>query len=94
MSLHKACIGSAVVFRDVAGPSLRPGGLKHITVLNQPTLLVPMPSCPIMATPQVDNEEAIRFYERHGFSRGDTVAGYYKKLAQPDAVIVRRKLVA
>ncbi|GFR41883.1 hypothetical protein Agub_g2392 [Astrephomene gubernaculifera] len=41
---------------------------------------------------QVDNEEAIRFYQRHGFQAGETVKDYYKKLSTPDALILSKKL--
>lgn len=43
---------------------------------------------------QANNEEAIRFYERHGFARGATVADYYKKLNPSDAVIMSRRIGA
>ncbi|GIL57726.1 hypothetical protein Vafri_12880 [Volvox africanus] len=43
---------------------------------------------------QVDNDEAIRFYERHGFQRGETVKDYYKKLSQSDAAILTKKLTS
>ncbi|KAG2483692.1 hypothetical protein HYH03_017492 [Edaphochlamys debaryana] len=43
---------------------------------------------------QVDNEEAIRFYQRHGFTAGETVKDYYKKLTPPDALILSKKLAA
>lgn len=38
---------------------------------------------------QVSNEGAIRFYQRHGFEVVETVAGYYKRLDPPDAVLLR-----
>ncbi|GLC37513.1 hypothetical protein PLESTB_001755600 [Pleodorina starrii] len=41
---------------------------------------------------QADNEEAVRFYQRHGFELGETVKDYYKKLPQPDAVLLSKKL--
>ena len=42
---------------------------------------------------QINNEEAIRFYRQFGFVLGEVVANYYKRLAPPDAVILRRTLV-
>lgn len=41
---------------------------------------------------QVNNEEAIKFYTRHGFQVGDTIAGYYKRLDPPDAVLLSKAL--
>ncbi|PNW86932.1 hypothetical protein CHLRE_02g101850v5 [Chlamydomonas reinhardtii] len=43
---------------------------------------------------QVDNEDAIRFYQRHGFEKGEVVKDYYKKLSPPDAVVMSKKLAA
>ena len=42
---------------------------------------------------QTNNEEAIRFYKQFDFILGEVVANYYKRLAPPDAVILRRTLV-
>ncbi len=47
-----------------------------------------------MLSPQANNEEAIRFYERHGFARGATVPDYYKKLNPSDAVLMTRRIGA
>lgn len=41
---------------------------------------------------QVNNEEAIRFYGRYGFEVAETIAGYYKRLDPPDAVLLRKRL--
>lgn len=49
---------------------------------------------PLLPPRQANNEEAIRFYERHGFARGATVADYYKKLNPSDAVIMSRRIGA
>ena len=42
---------------------------------------------------QTNNEEAICFYKQFDFVLGEVVANYYKRLAPPDAVILRRTLV-
>ena len=42
---------------------------------------------------QTNNQEAIRFYKQFDFVLGEVVANYYKRLAPPDAVILRRTLV-
>ncbi|PRW56198.1 N-alpha-acetyltransferase 50 [Chlorella sorokiniana] len=41
---------------------------------------------------QVNNESAIKFYSRFGFEIAETIAGYYKRLDPPDAVLLRRRL--
>lgn len=41
---------------------------------------------------QTSNDEAIAFYTRLGFERGDVVRGYYRRLDPPDAVVLRRRL--
>lgn len=41
---------------------------------------------------QTSNEEAIRFYSRFGFEVAETIAGYYKRLDPPDAVLLRKRL--
>jgi ribosomal protein S18 acetylase RimI-like enzyme len=43
---------------------------------------------------QTNNEEAIRFYQRFGFELGETIAGYYKRLDPPDAVLLTKDLRA
>ena len=47
-----------------------------------------MPPAPL----QTSNDEAIRFYQRFGFSVGDTISGYYKRLDPPHAVLLKKKL--
>jgi ribosomal protein S18 acetylase RimI-like enzyme len=43
---------------------------------------------------QVSNEDAVRFYSRHGFEVGETVPGYYgRRMDPPDALVLRRRLV-
>lgn len=42
---------------------------------------------------QINNEEAIRFYKQFDFVLGEVVANYYKRLAPPDAVVLRHTLV-
>ena len=41
--------------------------------------------------PQVNNEEAIRFYKKFGFEVTETLSGYYRRLNPPDAVILARR---
>ncbi|KAG9005983.1 hypothetical protein FRB94_002147 [Tulasnella sp. JGI-2019a] len=43
---------------------------------------------------QTSNDEARRFYERHGFSEVGRVDGYYKKLEPHDAWILEKKVTA
>jgi ribosomal protein S18 acetylase RimI-like enzyme len=38
------------------------------------------------------NVDAIRFYERLGFSKTETVKNYYRRIESPDAVVMRLKL--
>ena len=40
----------------------------------------------------VANTDAIAFYERLGFVRGETVRGYYRRLTPPDAALLERRL--
>jgi ribosomal protein S18 acetylase RimI-like enzyme len=35
------------------------------------------------------NDGAKRFYSRFGFAVGETVAGYYRRIDPPDAVVLR-----
>jgi ribosomal-protein-alanine N-acetyltransferase len=39
-----------------------------------------------------DNAAAQAFYERIGFTRGETLVGYYKSLSDDNAVVVRKEL--
>jgi ribosomal protein S18 acetylase RimI-like enzyme len=41
---------------------------------------------------QVNNVQAIRFYNRHAFSTVKVVKGYYARLEASDAVLLRRPL--
>eukprot|EP00197_Chlamydomonas_leiostraca_P005543 CAMPEP_0202868476 /NCGR_PEP_ID=MMETSP1391-20130828/10900_1 /ASSEMBLY_ACC=CAM_ASM_000867 /TAXON_ID=1034604 /ORGANISM="Chlamydomonas leiostraca, Strain SAG 11-49" /LENGTH=158 /DNA_ID=CAMNT_0049548651 /DNA_START=63 /DNA_END=535 /DNA_ORIENTATION=+ len=41
---------------------------------------------------QADNEEARKFYERHGFAVVETVKDYYKRLECTDALLLAKKL--
>jgi ribosomal protein S18 acetylase RimI-like enzyme len=43
---------------------------------------------------QSNNEEAMRFYERFGFTRGELVPAYYKHITPPDAYVLRKVLRA
>ncbi|EFJ48332.1 hypothetical protein VOLCADRAFT_60499 [Volvox carteri f. nagariensis] len=43
---------------------------------------------------QVGNDDAICFYQRHGFQVEETVKDYYKKLSPPDAVLLSKKLLS
>lgn len=38
------------------------------------------------------NDEALAFYARHGFHRGEVLTGYYKRLRPPDALVLTRQL--
>jgi N-alpha-acetyltransferase 50 len=40
----------------------------------------------------VANEEAVRFYERHGFRQAEVVENYYRRLDPPHAVLLRLEL--
>eukprot|EP00164_Ancoracysta_twista_P006989 GFYU01009841.1.p1 GENE.GFYU01009841.1~~GFYU01009841.1.p1 ORF type:complete len:196 (+),score=58.23 GFYU01009841.1:64-651(+) len=41
---------------------------------------------------QVNNKDAVKFYEKYGFSVGETVANYYKRISPSDAVVLRKTL--
>lgn len=41
---------------------------------------------------QTSNDEAIAFYLRLGFERGEVLRGYYRRLDPPDAVVLRRRV--
>ncbi|GAX74810.1 hypothetical protein CEUSTIGMA_g2257.t1 [Chlamydomonas eustigma] len=41
---------------------------------------------------QVQNDEILSFYKKFGFEVRETVAGYYKKIDPPDAVLLAKKL--
>jgi N-alpha-acetyltransferase 50 len=41
---------------------------------------------------QSNNEDAIRFYEKHGFVKTELVQDYYKRLQPRDAWILKRNL--
>jgi hypothetical protein len=63
--------------------STRPGALLTVLTARPPT-------CP---PHQVNNEDAIRFYQKHGFAVQETVPGYYgRKVDSPDAVILSQSL--
>ncbi len=36
----------------------------------------------------VENQDGIKFYEKHGFSVIETLPGYYKNLSPPDGVVL------
>lgn len=40
---------------------------------------------------QVNNQEAMDFYQRFGFSVGEVVKDYYKRIEPADAVLVSHK---
>jgi ribosomal protein S18 acetylase RimI-like enzyme len=41
---------------------------------------------------QVNNQEAIDFYQKFGFAVGEVMKDYYKKIEPPDAVVLSKKL--
>jgi ribosomal protein S18 acetylase RimI-like enzyme len=41
---------------------------------------------------QIDNEDAIKFYQRLGFEKGEMVENYYKRIDPPHCYILRKKL--
>ena len=41
---------------------------------------------------QVGNDDAIEFYQKFGFVKGDIVKDYYKKIEPADAVLLSKKL--
>ncbi len=41
---------------------------------------------------QVGNEDVLRFYKRAGFEVKETVAGFYKRLTPPDALLLTKAL--
>lgn len=46
----------------------------------------------IMLHVQTSNDDAMRFYEKFGFEKGELVEGYYKRLDPPDCYVLRKKL--
>ncbi|CAN0485030.1 unnamed protein product, partial [Phaeothamnion confervicola] len=38
---------------------------------------------------QTSNGEALRFYERFGFERGELILNYYKRIEPPDCYLLR-----
>ena len=42
--------------------------------------------------PQVNNDDAKAFYQKFGFSVGEVMKDYYKKIEPPDAVVLSKKL--
>ena len=40
---------------------------------------------------QVNNDEVVLFYQRHGFDKGDVVKDYYKRIEPADAVVLTRR---
>ena len=39
---------------------------------------------------QVNNEDAVRFYQKHGFEVVDKIVGYYKRLDPPDCFLLKK----
>jgi Acetyltransferases len=46
----------------------------------------------IMLHVQISNNDAIKFYERLGFEKGELVENYYKRIDPPHCYILRKKL--
>lgn len=40
----------------------------------------------------VDNDDAVRFYNRFGFTLDGKVEGYYRRITPPDAYVLRKRL--
>ena len=38
------------------------------------------------------NEDAVKFYSRHGFSVSETLSGYYRGITPPDCYIMRKRV--
>ena len=46
----------------------------------------------IMLHVQSNNDDAIKFYEKMGFEKGELVEGYYKRIDPPDCYVLKKKL--
>ena len=64
------------------------GGRARVPRSEVPTAALPGPTCCL----QTNNDAAIQFYQRHGFEVTETIAGYYRRLDPPDAVVLRKRL--
>mmetsp|Transcript_29346 Transcript_29346/g.43335 ORF Transcript_29346/g.43335 Transcript_29346/m.43335 type:complete len:190 (+) Transcript_29346:46-615(+) len=42
---------------------------------------------------QTSNEDALRFYQRHGFENFQIIRNYYKRIEPPDCYVLRKRLV-
>jgi len=66
-------------------------GIGKMLLLNVLDACSRQPDCEkIYLHVQVGNQEAIDFYERFGFSVGDLVKDYYKRIDPPDAVVLSK----
>jgi ribosomal protein S18 acetylase RimI-like enzyme len=41
---------------------------------------------------QISNDVAVAFYERMGFSKGERIDDYYKRITPPHAFVLSKKL--
>lgn len=46
----------------------------------------------VMLHVQISNQDAINFYERLGFEKGEMVENYYKRIDPPHCYILRKKM--
>ena len=42
---------------------------------------------------QVSNDEALKFYQRHGFVVSGTIENYYKRVEPPHCYVLRRDML-
>lgn len=46
----------------------------------------------VMLHVQISNEDAMKFYDRLGFEKGEMVENYYKRIDPPHCYVLRKKL--
>ena len=50
--------------------------------------------CQVYLHAWVENEDALQFYKKHGFSEGERLPNYYKKLTPQDGVILYKDVTS